>query len=352
MERQSWLSSSLKRKRYFAHAGFVVAFTMMLPLILCSCMGKNKIKSETREFFAMDTFMRITVYGERCIEAADAILDEVKRLDSLLSIGNESSEISILNNNKELVVSEDVIYQINMAKKIYEMTEGAFDISILPVMEVWGFVSGNNKVPAKEEIDEALAKCGFDRISISADNKIILDKNQGIDFGGITKGYATDRIKKICEEYELVCANIDLGGNIFCYGTKKDGSPWRIAVKNPDKPDSSDYIGVVSITEGAVITSGAYQRFFIDEETKKKYHHIIDPATGYPVDSDLKSVTVVSSNATLADGLSTACFVMGYEKSVKLWEEHGKDEGMEFELILVRENNHVYVTEGLKNRFK
>ncbi|MEE3404779.1 MAG: FAD:protein FMN transferase, partial [Acutalibacteraceae bacterium] len=159
-------------------------------------------------------------------------------------------------------------------------------------------------------------------------------------------GYTSQRIMEIFREYGITSGVVSLGGNVQCYGTKPDGSLWRCGITDPDHPDDTSALsGVISVDDKAVITSGGYERYFT--ENGKTYHHIINPENGYPADSGLKSVTIVSADGTLADGLSTACFVMGKEKSFAFWREHPEL----FDMVLITNENEILVTEGLKENF-
>ena len=164
-----------------------------------------------------------------------------------------------------------------------------------------------------------------------------------IDFGGIAKGYTSSRLMEIFREYNVSSAMVSLGGNVQVLGTKTDGSDWRVAVQNPDGTD--DYLGILAIKDKAVITSGGYERYF--EEDGKTYHHIMDNETGKPADSDLISVTIISKDGMLADGLSTALFVMGKEDALNYWREHRE----EFDAILVTKDGEITVTQGIADSF-
>ena len=236
---------------------------------------------------------------------------------------------------------------VTEALRLYDTTGGAFDITVYPLMDLWGFTTGKFAVPDAQELSALLAQCGSDKLTVNGDT-IMLAEGQGIDLGGIAKGYTSGHLMKIFEEYDLVGAVVSLGGNVQCYRTKTDGSLWRCGIQDPQDPENgSAYLGVVSVADRAVITSGAYERYFVDEATGKTYHHILDPKTGYPAESGLLSVTVVSTDGMLADGLSTSCYVMGLEQSAEYWRNYGAD----FDLILMDENGEVYVTEPLSGQF-
>ena len=300
------------------------------------------------EIFAMDTHMTLAGYGEQSEAAVDAAMDEIERLDRLLSVGNSESEIFTINETGQGPLSEDTLTLLDCAMNVYESTGGAYDITIYPLMQLWGFTSGDYRVPDQEEISETLAQVGTDLLTLDRDNSSLdLGGALGIDLGGIVKGYASSRIMDIFEAYGLESGMVNLGGNAHFYRSKPDGSLWRVGIMDPLAPDGDDYLGIVSLSDRAVITSGGYERYFTDEETGETYHHILDPATGYPAKSGLISVSVVSGDGMLADALSTACYVMGLEKSLAYWQAYGED----FDLVLMTEDEEVYITEGLEGSF-
>ncbi len=302
--------------------------------------------SASRDIFAMDTYMTVTAYGSRCKEAVDAAVDEINRLDALISIGDEDSEIYKVNENGSGILSPELGYLVEKSLDLYESTDGLFDIAIYPIMNEWGFISQEYKVPDENTLADLLKLADASKIHYNEESgEITFDtENMQIDLGGITKGYTSAQIMEIYKEYGVTSGLVSLGGNVQVLGTKTDGSPWRVAIQNPD--DESDYIGVLSVSDVAVITSGGYERYF--EEDGVKYHHIIDPRTGYPADSGLTSVTIVSGDGTLADGLSTSLFIMGKDQAIEYWRQHSD----EFDTILIDENKEVYVTEGIADFFE
>ena len=296
--------------------------------------------SATRTVFAMDTVMTFTVYGENCEEAADAAVDEIERLDALLSIGSDESEVSILNASGTLTVSDDTAYLITRALEIYESTGGLFDMTISPLMTLWGFPSQEYYVPTEAEIAALLPFVDSSQVTISG-NTVTLGEGQQIDLGGIAKGYASSRIMEIYEEYGITSGMVSLGGNIQVLNVKPDGSNWRIGIQDPDA-SSGTTIAVLEVAGKAVITSGGYERYF--EQDGETYIHILDPRTGYPVTSDLSSVTIVSEDGTLADGLSTALYIMGLEDAIAYWQAHSD----EFDIILIEaETRTLYISAPL-----
>ncbi len=307
---------------------------------------KKEEASAARDIFAMDTYMSITAYGEKCEEAVDAAEAEIKRLDELLSTGSDDSEVTKINKEAGGKLSEDTSYLVKRALDIHEDTDGVFDITIYPVMKAWGFAGDTFHVPDEKALKETLSLVDATKISYDEKNSKISFEKEGmeIDFGGIAKGYTSDRVIDILKSYGIEHAMINLGGNVDLLGKKIDGSEWRIAVQDPE--DEDNYIGILSVSDKAVITSGGYERYF--EEDGVKYHHIIDPSTGYPANHGLISVTIVSSDGTLADALSTSLFVMGKDKAIEYWQSHSD----QFSTILIDEEGIVYISEDIADSFE
>ena len=294
----------------------------------------------------MDTAMRVTAYGDRAKEAVQAAEEEIKRLDALFSVGNASGDIARLNENASAVVSGETCELINRSKELYNSTGGALNIAVYPLMEAWGFTSGEYRVPEQKEIDAMLTCMDVDEISCDENTgEVILPEGMGIDLGAIAKGYTSARLMDVFVSYDIASAIVSLGGNVQALGNKPDGTKWRVAVEDPFSEEGDSYAGILEITDQAVITSGAYERYF--EQDGKRYHHIIAPATGYPAENGLASVTVVSQDGALADALSTALFVMGKDKALAYWKEHAD----EFNVILIEDNKDMTITEGLQDCF-
>lgn len=298
----------------------------------------------SREIFAMDTYMTLTAYGENGEKAIEAAVQEIERLDALLSIGTESSEITKLNTVGSGVLSEDSATLVSQALELYHTTGGAFDITVLPLMRLWGFTDQNYRVPSADELEQTLRCVGSDQLTYDEKTKqLTLGEGQSIDLGGIAKGYTSGRVMDIFRSYGVVSGMVSLGGNVHVLGSKTDGTAWRVGIQNPD--NSEDIAGVLAVIDRAVITSGGYERYF--EQDGVTYHHILDPSTGKPAQSGLASVTIVSENGTRADGLSTALFVMGQEKAIAYWRQHTD----EFDAVLISADGEIAVTEGIFDQF-
>lgn len=298
----------------------------------------------SQEIFAMDTYMTVTAYGDNAQKGVTDAIAEIQRLDNLLSIGKEDSEISKLNKSGCAVLSDDTAVMVTKALDLYKSTGGAFDITVLPLMELWGFTTQDYYVPTEDEIQSTLQRVGADKLTWDESTKTLtLGDKQEIDLGGIAKGFTSSRIMEIFKKDGVTCGMVSLGGNVHLLGTKQDGSAWRVGIQDPDNTD--DMLGVLEASDCAIITSGAYERNF--EKDGVTYHHIIDPATGKPSNSGLTSVTIVSKDGTLADGLSTSLFVMGKDKAIAYWKQHAD----EFDTILVDKDRNVYITEGIAGNF-
>ena len=302
-------------------------------------------KSASRDIFAMDTYMTLTAYGDNAEKGLDAAVDEINKIEQLVSTGIDSSEVSQINKNGKGSVSETTGYLIKRSKEIYDSTNGVFDITIYPIMQAWGFPTEKYRIPGKEELKKLRTLMGADDVLYDEKKQeVTLDKEgMKIDLGGIAKGYTSSKVMDIFKENGISSAVISLGGNVQTLNGKPDGSDWRVAVENP--ADTSSYIGILSIKNKAVITSGGYERYF--EQDGKTYHHIIDPSTGYPANNGLTSVTIVSDDGTLADGLSTSLFIMGPEKAQEYWKKHSD----EFDTILVKDDGSILVSEGIADKF-
>lgn len=293
----------------------------------------------------MDTYMTLTAFGPHAEEALNKAGEEIKRVEATLSTGMEDSEVVRINTEGGGRISTLTATMLEESLKINADTGGAFNPAIYPVMKLWGFTDDHFRVPSKEEIDQALTLVDVSAIHFDESSKEVRFDKEGmaVDFGGIAKGYTSSRIMQIFEECGVESGMVNLGGNVQTFGMKPDGSLWRVAVQDPKK--EGNYLCVLDTHDRAIITSGGYERFF--EEGGVTYHHIIDPADGYPADNGLVSVTIVCEDGALADGLSTSLFVMGRERAEAYWREHSDV----FDVILFADDGKLYVSKGLEGSF-
>ena len=308
----------------------VCGLTLLLFFTICGCGAQR----QTGEWFAMDTVMTAAVYGSA--DALDAVEAETYRLDALLAAQKDDSEIAAVNDGAE-VVSEETAALLRRALEIAAETNGAYDPTVYPLMRAWGFTDGNYRVPADAELDALLQTTGWTEVSVDG-TTASLPEGFALDLGGIGKGYAAGRCKEILKAHGVTSALLSLGGNVSVLGSKPDGTAWTVAIEDPD---GGDYLGTVQIADQCVVTSGGYQRYF--EQDGVRYWHILDPETGKPARSGMKSVTIVSVDDTLADALSTALFVMGPERAADFWRVHRA----EFGAVWLTDDGRLFVTEGL-----
>lgn len=300
---------------------------------------------QSKELYAMDTYMTVKAYGNNASEALSESVKKIQELDALLSTGDENSEIYALNHSGSAALSDTSAYLYQRSMEINSATDGAFNPLVYPLMDAWGFTTDNYKVLTQSEIDELLPLTDIRKVTFDSETNEIAFSKEGmaIDFGGIAKGYTSDSVAEIMRENNVGGAIINLGGNVCVIGTKADGSYWKVGIQDPK--DGSKCLGILSLTDKCVITSGGYERYFT--ENGKTYHHILDPTTGMPADSGLLSVSIISSDGTLADGLSTALFVMGLDKVAAFWRESG----YEFDFVIMTEDNQLYISEGISDIF-
>ena len=264
----------------------------------------------------------------------------VRELEGLWSVTDGASEISTLNHDGSAELSPETADLLRTALGMCERTGGALDISTYPILRAWGFTTGEYAVPEEEEIAALLPMVDYTQV-MQDGTCASLPEGMEIDLGSVAKGCAGWRLAHLLKENGVTSALLDLGGNIQTVGAKPDGSPWRVAIRNPAGEGN---VGVVEVVDQAVVTSGGYERYF--EEDGVRYWHIIDPKTGAPARSGLASVTVVGESGLLCDGLSTALFVMGREGALEHWRQH-----RDFEAVLVSEDGSVTITAGLEGRF-
>lgn len=294
--------------------------------------------------FAMDTYITITAYGENGEAAIKSAEDRITELEGLWSVTSEGSEIYALDRNGSADVSPITAELIQFAVDMNIRTRGALDITLYPVLRAWGFTTGEYRVPADDEISALLENTGVEKIGISG-NTVTLPEGMQIDLGAIAKGYSGDIAAQMLKDAGIRSAILDLGGNIQTVGdTKPDGSPWTVGVRSPFGDGTA---GILKVGECAVITSGGYERYFIEDGVV--YKHILDPATGRPAESGLESATVIGSEGRLCDALSTSLYVMGVDGASEFWRASSDTEG--FEMVLINSGGEIFITEGLEDSF-
>jgi thiamine biosynthesis lipoprotein len=335
-----------------------VVFVLVLSTAVCGCASGGDAKAETLDEdsadikqstdFAMGTVINQTLYTDND-EIAPAVIRLLTQTENeLLSWRVDESEIAQINtkaqNGEAATISYETRGYLDIALSIAKESDGAFDPTIGYLTRLWGFDEDKNVIPDDLEIQNIKEQMGYENIILQGDT-VTMPADVSVDFGAIGKGIGCDEIKKMLDEKaDVTGAIINLGGSsILTYGEKENGEDWKVAITNPTSPE--DFLGTIQIHgDNQISTSGDYENYF--EENGKRYYHILDPDTGYPADTNLHSVTIVSDTGAISDALSTACFVLGKENGRELIKKY------DAEAIFVDNEKKVYVTDGLKDKFK
>ncbi len=329
-------------------------FKKTILILLCLCLllslaACGETRMLQRQVFAMDTVMTLTAYGKRAEYALNAAQSVIQSMNDALDPDIETSTTYAINHaaGANVSISGQVYKMLSTAYSVYKQSGGALDLTIYPVIQRWGFDSGRYYVPTDEELWADLSRKGFDQMVLtsfpsSGSYAVSLPIYSEISFAAVAKGCAADNAISAMYNAGVTSGIVSLGGNVQTLGLKPDGSNWTIAVQDPN--NTSSYVGVISVGETAVVTSGTYQRFFV--QNGKTYHHLINPDTGRPMNNTLKSVTIICEDGTLADCLSTAMFVLGQSKAINYWRVYGG-----FDMILINNEDEVICTKGLIEKF-
>jgi FAD:protein FMN transferase len=317
-------------------------------LLAAGCQAAAKPASRT-EYDLLGTTCTITLYDRLPSSKLDAVFSRLREIEARMTVNRNDSEISAVNQaagQHPVKVSADTMAVLQAGLEFSRLGSGAFDITIGPLVKLWGIGTDQARVPAAEEIRKARSLVGYRSLQLDAASGEAFLRSPGmrLDLGAIAKGYAADEAARTLRSLGVKRALINLGGNILTVGSKPDGSLWRIGIQNPEDPRGT-YLGIVTTGESAVVTSGVYERFF--EQDGKRYHHILDTKTGFPVFNGLTSVSIVTPVSMRADGFSTLLFALGLREGMKLAElTPGLD------AIFVDEARNVYVTPGIRARFQ
>lgn len=315
----------------------------MLLFSLAGCANESEPPRAERSVFAMNTYMTLTVYGENGETALEAAEERIHAVEALWSVTDAASDIYRANHSGGQTVSvhEETANLLSFALDMAQKTGGALDPTIYPVLTAWGFTTDSKQVPTQEQIAEQLPQVDYSRIRLEG-TSLTVPAGMQLDLGAVGKGYAADVVTDVLKAHGIESAVLSLGGNIQTIGSRPDGSQWRIGIRAPWEDGN---LGVLETSDAAVVTSGGYENYFEDADGHI-YWHILDPATGYPADSGLQSVTIIGKEGRLCDALSTALFVMGAEKAEAYWRENGG-----FDMLLVTEENEILLTEGIADSF-
>ena len=291
--------------------------------------------------FYFDTVVTFTLYG-----ADGGLMDDLwaacARYESLLSKTVPGSDVDRINHacGEWVTVDPETWEILRQARLFSEQTGGAFSVTIAPVSALWDFTGGTKRMPTEEELTAALPLVDDSRIELGSESTVRLPAGMQIDLGGIAKGYIADQTAEMARG-RCAAAVLNFGGNVYTVGQKPDGSPFRVGITDPEATSNS--IAVISVGDATVVTSGTYERFF--EVDGVRYHHILDPETGYSAESDLVSATIVCTSSMQADALATACIVLGKDAAFRLLEEAGLDG------VLIGKDRQMTATAGFAEKY-
>lgn len=319
-------------------AAFCYALSIIMVLFT-SCQVMSSTKSI--DFFAMDTVISLKISGKQADTALTQTKKEIKRLEGIFSNTIEHSDISMINQNFQAdfeTIHPETKEILQLSNHLSEETNGCFDITLGNFVKLWGFTEETKRVPSPIELQQAQQHVGNAHLKLA--DGILLEQQIQLDLGAIAKGYITDQVVNLLQQYDIDSAILSIGGNVSVIGNQQQ--PFQVGIANPMQPNT--LIGSISVSNCAIVTSGDYQRYF--EQDGIRYHHILDPKTGYPANQGLSSVTVICESAALADAYATALFVMGLDTGIQFVENHP-----EIEAIFVTKEGQVKCSTGIDSQF-
>ncbi|MDO4419715.1 MAG: FAD:protein FMN transferase [Ruminococcus sp.] len=321
---------------------FCILLTLTLSIVpLAGCKAKAPLKEE--ELYALDTIITMSVYSDNT-EAIDFAENEIKRLESLLSVTNSDSDVNKINDSAGsfVRVSDECFELIKTAKEVSKATSGFFDVTVYPAVKLWGFTSSIYKVPTDSELLEVKSLIDYNKIEIDESTKSIrIPEGASLDLGGIAKGFIADKAAEALQNQGVESALLNFGGNIRLIGSKPQGESFKIGIKAPFK---EGYFAILKAKDITASTAGGYERYF--EENGKRYHHILNPFTASPAESNVLSATVIGKSGEVCDALSTAAFVMGTEGIGDLTSKYE-----DYSFIILTEEC-VYVSKAIFDAFE
>ncbi|NMA68112.1 MAG: FAD:protein FMN transferase [Desulfitobacterium sp.] len=306
------------------------------------------------EDFAMGTVITQKVYGVNVQEIMEEVMEELANLEALLTFNAPGGDVNKLNENagkNSVELNPHTIAILNKSQEVAEVSGGAFDVTVGPLVKAWGIGTEQPQLLEESDLEELLPLINYRDLIIEGNKAFLKNEGQMVDLGGIAKGYAGDIAAEIYRSHGIDSAFINLGGNVVTIGSKPDGSPWAVGINDPRSPiaekmsNNRDYhVGAVTVVNKSVVTAGDDQRYFLYEG--ERFHHILDPHTGYPAQSDLMSVTLITETSLEADALDTAAYILGLEQGMEMLKKYGS-----VEAVFITKDKKIYVTEGIKEDF-
>lgn len=317
----------------------------ILLCIVCACSGcAKKTEPITKTGFYFDTFITLTIYDSSQESLLDDCLSLADHYEQLFSATIEKSDVSRINQAKgePVVVEDETIELIKKGLTYCDLSKGGFDLTIGNVSSLWNFSQNDGALPDPDRLAAAVSTVDYKNIIIENNEVRLANPDSAIDLGGIAKGYIADRMKEYLKQNGVTEGSVNLGGNVLCIGPKSDGSPYRIGIQKPFD-EQGTAAAVVEVTDETVVSSGIYERFITVDG--KLYHHILNPADGYPYENDLLGVTIICQDSVDGDGLSTVCFSLGLEQGMELIERLPDTEA-----VFITKDNKLHCSSGIGDR--
>lgn len=295
----------------------------------------------------LGTIITAKAYGANAQEALNLAFNRVGEIENKMSRYLTDSEVDLINQNagkKAVPISEDTFFVIQSALDYAEKTDGALNPVIGNISQLWGIGTEDAKIPTQDELNMFLPHLDYQQLILTQDPytaKLTSDKMR-LDLGAIAKGYAADEMARILSENGITSALLNLGGNVVVLGEKPDHTPWTIGIQDPTQKNRGEIAGIIKAKDISVVTSGSYERYF--EKNGIRYHHIIDPATGYPAQNGVISSTIITQSSTLADALSTAIYILGKDKGLDLIESLSN-----VEAVIITDDDHIHTSSGISD---
>lgn len=334
--------------KYYKKISYFLA--VIITIALFSGCSKSQVPAEptSKTSLVLGTVCTITLYDSDNTTIIDKALNRLTELEDILSINKTGTELDLVNTMsgiEPVKVSKDTLNVVKKGLEYSALSKGSLDITVGPLVKLWGIGTEWAAVPSQEDIETAKSLINYEDVVIDEANSTIYLKNPGmiIDLGAIAKGYAADEVIKILKDNGVKSAIVNLGGNIFVLGKKVNGSNWNVGVQNPEQ-DGESIIGSVSVSNKSIVTSGVYERYF--EENGKSYHHILNPETGFPYENDILGVTILSDLSIDGDSISTTLFSLGVDEGLKFIESI---DGVE--ALFVTKDHKLHMTKGFEEVF-
>jgi thiamine biosynthesis lipoprotein len=335
-----------------------VIFVILVTAVLSGCSARsngttvnqaNLDLKVSKNAFLLNTFNTITLFGTDDGSHFEAIYNEVSRLENKLSVHIEGSEVALINDSagiEPVKVSQETFEVIEKSIEYAILSEGLFDITVGPLVDLWGIGTDSPRLPEAYEIESTLELIDYRNIVMDKENSTVYltEKNMSIDLGAIAKGYIADKAAAKMKDLGLNSAIINFGGNVVLLGEKPDGSAFQVGIQEPDE-SRGGIVGTVTAKDISLVTSGDYERYFVQDGIR--YHHILDPYTGYPTDNSIKAVAIIANQSFDADALSTAVLLLGLDKGMALIESL---DGVE--AVFITKEHEIYMSDGVKDSFK